>query len=261
MPLKKRGRESFQRPCGDPTRLDRFSIFANSASLPLVDPIRADPFGETQDAAIATTTSRRIELRRLRSIENHRHLSLFGHDCRTRESVAYLASRMRKRDMSRTVRKGRTSLFRRLVYFAIVLISGGGAGGYAFQDHPVVQSLLNAVVGKSADGAAPTLDGTLVTDVVDALKPRDSFSQPGLYQVTVAKVELDQKLFKPGHTVDIQARVRKLDAGRPRSDDLGCQIVWIAAGRRGQGRAHRGMARPAVSGRVETRRSVRSRSV
>jgi hypothetical protein len=51
-----------------------------------------------------------------------------------------------------------------------------------------------------------------VTDVVDALKPRDSFSQPGLYQVTVANVALDQKLFKPGHTVDIQARVRKVDA-------------------------------------------------
>ena len=116
--------------------------------------------------------------------------------------------------MSRTVRKGRTS-FRRLVYFAILLISGSGAGGYAFQDHPVVQSLLNAIVGKSADGSAPTLDGTLVTDVVDALKPRDSFSQPGLYQVTVANVALDQKLFKPGHTVDIQARVRKVNgAGR-----------------------------------------------
>jgi hypothetical protein len=114
--------------------------------------------------------------------------------------------------MSRTVRKGRTSLFKRLVYFAIVLISGGGAGGYAFQDHPVVQSLLNAIVGKSADGSAPTLDGTLVADVVDVLKARDSFSQPGLYQVSVAKVALDQKLFKPGHTVDIQARVRRLDA-------------------------------------------------
>jgi hypothetical protein len=112
--------------------------------------------------------------------------------------------------MSKPVRKQRTSLFKRLIYFAIVLISGGGAGGYAFQDHPLVQSLFNLVSGNSTDGAAPTLDGTLVTDVVDALKPRDSFSQPGLYQVTVAKVALDQKLFRPGHTVDIQAKVRRL---------------------------------------------------
>ena len=60
--------------------------------------------------------------------------------------------------------------------------------------------------------SAPKLDGSLVTEVVDALKPSDNFSQPGLYQVTIAKVELDQKLFRPGHTVDIQARVRKLNA-------------------------------------------------
>ena len=40
----------------------------------------------------------------------------------------------------------------------------------------------------------------------------DLFSQPGIYQVTIAKVELDQKLFRPGHTVDIQARVHKLDS-------------------------------------------------
>jgi hypothetical protein len=114
--------------------------------------------------------------------------------------------------MTKPERKPRTSLFRRLLYFVIVLISGSGAGGYAFHDHPLVQSIWNVVTGDSADGSAPALDGTLVTEVVDALKPRDSFSQPGLYQVTVAKVALDQKLFRPGHTVDIQARVRKLDA-------------------------------------------------
>ncbi len=119
--------------------------------------------------------------------------------------------------MTKPRRKERASLFRRVLYFVIVLIGGGGAGvgGYAFQDHPLVQSLLSMVTGNSASGAGTTLDGSLVTDVVDALKPRDAFSQPGLFQVTVARVELDQKLFKPGHTVDIQARVIKLDpAGR-----------------------------------------------
>ena len=43
--------------------------------------------------------------------------------------------------------KRRPSLFRRLIYFVIVLISGGGAGGYAFQDHPMVQSLLGVITG------------------------------------------------------------------------------------------------------------------
>ncbi len=121
--------------------------------------------------------------------------------------------------MTRPRHKERPSLFRRLLYFVIVLIGGGGAGvgGYAFQNHPLVQSLLSAITGDSADGlgAGATPDGSLVTEVVDALKPRESFSQPGLFQVVVAKVDLDQKLFKPGHTVDIQARVLKLDpAGR-----------------------------------------------
>jgi hypothetical protein len=117
--------------------------------------------------------------------------------------------------MTKARRKERTSLFRRLLYFVIVLIGGGGAGvgGYAFQDHPLIQSLLSVVTGNSAaEGAGAAPDGSLVTQVVDALKPRDNFSQPGLFEVIVAKVELDQKLFKPGHTVDIQAKVLKLDA-------------------------------------------------
>jgi hypothetical protein len=40
-----------------PIRLDRLSIFAKSASLPKIDPIRTNPSGETQGAAIATTAS------------------------------------------------------------------------------------------------------------------------------------------------------------------------------------------------------------
>jgi hypothetical protein len=115
--------------------------------------------------------------------------------------------------MTKPRKKERTSLFRRLLYFMVVLIGGGGAGvgGWAFQDHPLVQSLLSAVTGNPADQAGAMPEGSLVTEVVDALKPRDTFTEPGLYQVVVAKVDLDQKLFRPGHTVDIQARVRKLD--------------------------------------------------
>jgi hypothetical protein len=89
------------------------------------------------------------------------------------------------------------SLFRRLIYFVVLLISGGGAGGYALQDNPVVKSVLSVITGQSPDGSASGLDGSLVKDVVAAIK----------------KVELDQKLFRPGHTVDIQARVKKLESG------------------------------------------------
>jgi hypothetical protein len=116
--------------------------------------------------------------------------------------------------MTKARRKHRPSLLRRLIYL-IVVISGGGAGvgGWAFKDHPRAQALWTLVTGKPADQAGPELDGSLVTQVAEALKPRDSFRQPGVYQVTIAKVELDQTLFKRGHTVDIQARVRKLNPG------------------------------------------------
>jgi hypothetical protein len=114
--------------------------------------------------------------------------------------------------MSRSRKK--PSLLKRLLYLT-VLVSGGGAGlgGWAVKDHPRAQALWTLVTGKPADDAGVELDGSLVSEVVDALKPRDEFRQPGTYQVTIAKVELDQKLFKPGHTVDIQARVKKLEPG------------------------------------------------
>ncbi len=63
----------------------------------------------------------------------------------------------------------------------------------------------------AADGDTPKLDGSLVNTVIDTLKPRDEFSKPGIYQVTIPKIQLDPTLFKAGHTVDIQAKVTKLD--------------------------------------------------
>lgn len=116
--------------------------------------------------------------------------------------------------MTRARRKRGPSLLRRLIYFAIVL-SGGGAGGYAFQNNSLVRSLLNVVTGQPADKVLATLDDSLVKDVVNVIKPADATGAPGLYEVAITKVELDQKLFRPGHTVDIQARVRRLGpAGR-----------------------------------------------
>ena len=114
--------------------------------------------------------------------------------------------------MTKARKKQGPSLFRRLTYL-LVIISGGGAGlgSWAFQDDPRLLALWTLVTGKPAEADKTALDGSLVTEVVDALKPRDSFGQPGVYQVTVAQVQLDQKLFKPGHTVNIQAKVKRLD--------------------------------------------------
>jgi hypothetical protein len=112
-------------------------------------------------------------------------------------------------------KRRKPSLFKRLFYLLMVCCGGGaGVGGWAFKDHPRVQALWTLVTGKPVDAGAdaPEGDDSLVSQVVDALKPRDDFRKPGLYQVTINKVELDPVLFKPGHTVDIQARVHTVDA-------------------------------------------------
>ncbi|MFO0892177.1 MAG: hypothetical protein U0790_23945 [Isosphaeraceae bacterium] len=114
------------------------------------------------------------------------------------------------------------SLFRRLIYFIVMALTGGaGAGGFAFKDHPVLQAVLGRVLPKNEDGsiAHGELKEQLASAVSGALKLDDP-KKPGLYRVKVSEVRLDPKLFKAGRTVDIQARVRKRDAGGKET------IIW-----------------------------------
>jgi hypothetical protein len=112
-------------------------------------------------------------------------------------------------------KKQKPSLLKRLFYLLMAFCGGGaGVGGWAFKDHPQVQALWTLVTGKpsvAAAGAADA-DGSLVDEVVGALAPHEDFGKAGVYEVTIRKVELDPALFKPGHTVDIQAKVHGLDA-------------------------------------------------
>jgi hypothetical protein len=105
------------------------------------------------------------------------------------------------------------SLFRRLVYFVVMIISGGGAGGLALKDHPILQAVLGRVLPKTEDGSIDhaELKEKLASVVSGALKTDDP-KRPGVYRVKIEEVRLDPKLFKPGRTVDIQARIRKRDA-------------------------------------------------
>ncbi len=112
-------------------------------------------------------------------------------------------------------KRQKPSLLRRLTYLLLLATGGGaGIGGYAFKDHPAVQAIWALVMGKPAGDDASPGDGSLLSDALDVLKtkPRDDYRRPGIYHVTIKKVELDRALFKAGHTVDIQARVHKLDA-------------------------------------------------
>ncbi len=73
-----------------------------------------------------------------------------------------------------------------------------------------MQAIWTVITGNPTPGQAPGGDASLLSDVVDALKPADQFREPGTYQVTVNAVQLDPSSFKPGHTVDLQAKLYKL---------------------------------------------------
>ena len=110
-------------------------------------------------------------------------------------------------------KKNSTSLCRRLIYFVVMLVTGGGAGvgGWALKDHPRIQALIGMVTGKAeepgADGS--DLESKLTSAVAGVLQ--DDPRQPGLYKVKITEIQLDPKLFKMGHTVDMQARVLDVD--------------------------------------------------
>jgi hypothetical protein len=114
-------------------------------------------------------------------------------------------------------KKQKPSLLKRLFYLIIFLGGGSaGVGGWVFKDHPQAQALWNMVMGSAADdgaSGAPGREGSLLREVVGEIeKPQAEFQTAGVYEVTIRKVELDPALFQRGHTADIQAKVRTLDA-------------------------------------------------
>ena len=115
-----------------------------------------------------------------------------------------------------STRKKPKSLFRRLIYFVVMLLTGGGAGigGWAFRDHPQMRALLGMVMNKGQDesGEGVDLKSAVVSAVSGVLK--DDARQPGVFKVKITEIKLDTKLFKEGRTVDIQARICKLHEGQ-----------------------------------------------
>jgi hypothetical protein len=114
-----------------------------------------------------------------------------------------------------THRRKRTSLFRRLIYFVVMVITGGGAGvgGWAYKDHPALRAVA-ALFMNNGDETAPesgAIGKGLANAVTDVIAAAQS-DKPGRYTVKIAEVRLDPRLFTEGRTVDIQARVLKIDA-------------------------------------------------
>ena len=108
---------------------------------------------------------------------------------------------------------------------------------------------------------ASDVEKSLVGDVVGLVKKGPDFTRAGVYQVTINKVELAQAMFKPGHTVDIQAKVTRRDA---RGQDA---VIWDSRnyGERlavvGKDCPHRGLAQSAVPGGMEPGRSCLPRGL
>jgi hypothetical protein len=96
-----------------------------------------------------------------------------------------------------------------------MLLTGGGAGagGWAFKDHPRMQALLGLIFSRAEDpGAVETELKTELTTAVKQVLSHDDPRHGGVFKVKITEIHLDRKLFHDGRTVDIQARVRKLDA-------------------------------------------------
>src|SRR5262245_32643547 len=121
--------------------------------------------------------------------------------------------------MANSRKKRRPSLIRRVVYLLMLASSGGG--GWMVKDHRRVQALFTLLTGHQAEipGPGDPGPGALATAVVDLIKLAEDFRRAGTYEVTIPQVRLDPSLFRAGHTVDIQARVLKLDP-RGRSTTL-----------------------------------------
>ncbi|WP_337174836.1 hypothetical protein [Paludisphaera sp.] len=129
-------------------------------------------------------------------------------------------SKSRKRRRSSAAK---SPLFRRVVYFLVMVMTGGGAGvgGWLCKDYPQLQPILAMVFGPADDEEADgerARPGELIETIVEKVK--SAAGGPGVYRVKLEGVQLDPKSFTPGRTVDVQARVVKVDADEMET------VVW-----------------------------------
>jgi hypothetical protein len=111
---------------------------------------------------------------------------------------------------------GLKTLVRRLQGMSLlVLIVGLGAAGYIYRDTPLVRQLLGDAEKKigltGLDGKSLKEDAKAVLTKVVGEFEGGNDSGPGRYEVTIAKVSLDDVEFRAGKTVDLQALVIRRD--------------------------------------------------
>lgn len=99
-----------------------------------------------------------------------------------------------------------------------VLLTSGGVGGWQLSDNPILLRLL----GVAGDQVGRVDPGPLGDGFIAAIDRLDRFHKEGLFEVKIERVDLDPNDFKPGQTLDIQARVLRIG---PEGDET---IAWTS---------------------------------
>jgi hypothetical protein len=100
--------------------------------------------------------------------------------------------------------------------YLVLLLTGGGVGGWQLSDNTVLRRLL----GFAEQKVGRVDPGEIGHGVIAALDRLDSYHREGVFEVALERVRLDPSDFKEGQTVDIQARVLKIGS------DGKASVVW-----------------------------------
>lgn len=106
--------------------------------------------------------------------------------------------------------RGKRRSFRGLVRYLIILITGGSAGfgGWHFRDHPTIAHLLGVT---NPDATPRDVVRQVIKTQIAKVTENVAFRKPGRFEVKVAKVVVDDGNFAQGHTLDLQARVLRVE--------------------------------------------------
>jgi hypothetical protein len=105
--------------------------------------------------------------------------------------------------------KTKGSWLKRLAYL-IMVIGGSGVGGYQLKDYPIINSVLQFVMGD--EQSANIVADAARSKVVRLIDSSADTSSAGVYEVRIDEVKLDPRAFRAGQTIDIQVRVRSIDS-------------------------------------------------
>lgn len=123
--------------------------------------------------------------------------------------------------MAKSRVKAEPSKLRKWLKYVIVLFLGGGTGvgGWQLKDHPILQRVVSQFLENNGgdEGAA---DGDGLRKVAGVVSRLDSYVRPGSFEVTISDLQLDAGTFKTGQTIDLQARLIKIDSSGKE------QTVW-----------------------------------